>query len=393
MAQDRDPIDAYTETPRGWAKMMAQEGPEFITWLGRHSVLRNRISITANAISQLLFAEIDTEIAARKFWQGVPRALSHESPETMAEDWGIVRAYAWLHFLERYARTWSALQYLLEERRLPMGRYGVKALDVGAGLGPASFAIHDFYTAMVDFAAETDNPKWHQPPDITCVERATGFSAMRSQLWEMVHSVTHGYWPSRLSRWNNLTDFTEIHPSQERADEFARLRGADITYWDDFRKEEASELLYTDQEAHEQSQSMHRYRLFVFANFFTSHESVDEMAGNLGELLADANPGSVLLVMGGEGSDYPGIYKQLQRIAVEAGFRIIVPDARASSEISSVDNIVSAESLRIFQHAQKLNPNDDPPILALGDNFAQGLIFPANAVRAFRKHRNARQPI
>ena len=371
--------------------MMAEEGTDFIAWLGGNSVLRHSISIPASVISQLLLAEIDTEIAARKFWHGVPRALSHESPETMDEDWGIVRAYAWLHFLERYARTWSALQYLVEECRLPMGRDGVKTLDVGAGLGPVAFAIHDFYAAMMEFAVETDHPKWHQPPDITCVERATGFSAMRSQLWEMAHLVTRGYWPSGLSGWNNLTDFKEIRPNQERADEFARLRGADITYWDEVREEEESELLYTEQEAHEQSQSMHRYRLFVFANFFTSRESVDEMAENLGELLADANPGSVLLVMGGEGGDYPGIYKRLRSIAVEAGFRIIVPDARASSEISSVDDIVSAESLRVFEHAQKLSPNDDPEIVALGDRFAQGLVFRANAVRAFRKHRNARQ--
>ena len=136
---------------------------------------------------------------------------------------------------------------------------------------------------------------------------------------------------------------------------------------------------------------MHRYRLFVFANFFTSRKLVDEMADKLGELLADANPGSVLLVMGGEGNDYPGIYEELRRIAVGAGFRIIVPDARASSEISSVDDIVSAESLAVFEHVQQLAPNDNPKIVELGDAFAQGKVFPANAIHAFRKHRNARQ--
>ena len=377
---------------RGWAKVMIEEGPDFIAWLGENSVLRRKITIHAGVISQLLLADIDTEIAARKFWQGVPRALSHESPEAMHKDWGIVRAYAWLHFLERYARTWSALVYLVEEYRLPMGRYGVKTLDVGAGLGPVAFAIHDFYAAMLAFAEETDHPKWHQPPDITCVERATGFSAMRSHLWEMACSATRGDWPSGLSRWNNLKDFKEIRPDQERAAEFARLRGADFTYWDEIREEEASEFLYTDQEANEQSQSMHRYRLFVFANFFTSRESVDEMAEKVGELLADANPGSVLLVMGGEGRHYPGIYEELRRIALVAGFRIIVPDAKASSEMSSVDDIVSAELLRVFEHAQKLSPNDDPKIVALGDSFAQGEVFPANAIRAFRKHRGARCP-
>ena len=247
---------------RGWAKLMAEEGPDFIAWLSKNCVLRGKITIAARVISQLLVAEIDTEIAAREFWHGVPRALSHKCPETMHEHWGIVRAYTWLHFLERYARTWSALEYLVEEFRLPMGRHGVKTLDVGAGLGPAAFAIHDFYAAMLEFAKETDRPKWRQPPDITCVERATGFNAMRGQLWEMAYSVSLGDWPCGSSRWNNLTDFKEIRPKQERADEFERLRWSDITYWDEIREEETSELLCPDQEANEQSQSIHRYRLF-----------------------------------------------------------------------------------------------------------------------------------
>ena len=201
----------------GWARMMAEEGPDFIAWLGKTNVLRDRITFHARVISQLLLAEINTDFATRNFWHGVPRALSHQCPETMHKHWGIVRAYTWLHFLERYVRTWSALEYLIEECRLPMGRDGVKTLDVGAGLGPVAFAIHDFYAAMLEFAEKTDHPKWHQPPDITCVEWATGFSAMISQLWEMAYSVAGGDWPSELSRWNNLADINEIRPKQERA--------------------------------------------------------------------------------------------------------------------------------------------------------------------------------
>ena len=373
--------------------MMAEEGPDFVAWLAENSVLRDNTTIQARVISKLLLAEIDTEFAACEFWKSVPGALSHECPDTMHEDWGTVRAYVWLHFLERYARTWTALEYLVQECRLPMGRHGVKTLDVGSGLGPSAFAIHDFYVAMLEFAEQTDHTNWYQPPELTCVEIGSGFSAMRSHLWELAYSASGGEWPSRLSRWSNLEDFDEIRPTQERADEFARLRWDETTYWDENRGEEVSDPLYTDQESNEQAQSMHRYRLFVFANFFTSRELVDSKAEKLRELLADANPGSVLLVMGGEGSDYPCIYKRLRRLAVEAGFRIIVPDARASSETSSVDDIVSAESLRVFEHAQKLSPNYDPKIVALGDKFAQGLVFPANAVRAFRKHRNARQSI
>ena len=377
-----------TTAKRGWTKVMAEEGPDFIAWIGENDVLREKITLQARVISQLLLAEIDTEIEARKFWKGVPRALNHKCPDTMHKDRGIVCAYLWLHFLERYARTWTALEHLVKECRLPMGQYGVRTLDVGSGLGPGAFAVHNFYEAMVEFAEETLHPKWHQPPELTCVEKGTGFSAMRSHLWELAHSVSDGGWPTRSSRWNFLEDFDEIRPKQERADEFARLRWDDITYWDEIRGEVVSDLLYTDQEASEQSQSMHRYRLFVFANFFTSKNLVDSKAEKLSELLADANPGSVLLIMGGEGGPYPSIYEKLRAIAIAAGFRIVVRDANASSKIASVADIISAESLKIFEHAQKLSPNDAPKIAELGDSFAQGAVFRANAIRAFRKHRN-----
>ena len=379
-----------TTAKRGWAKVMAEEGPDFIAWIGENDVLREKITLQARVISQLLLAEINTEIAARKFWKGVPRALNHKCPDTMHKDWSVVCAYLWLHFLERYARTWTALEHLVKECRLPMGQYGVKTLDVGSGLGPGAFAVHDFYGAMLEFAEKTLHLKWHQPPELTCVEKGTGFSAMRSHLWELAHSVSGGGWPTRLSRWNYVEDFDEIRPKQERADEFARRRWEEITYWDEICGEVASDLLYTDQEANEQSQSMHRYRLFVFANFFTSRKLVDSKAEKLRELLADANPGSVLVIMGGEGGQYRSIYKKLRPIAIAAGFRTIVRDANASSKIASVADIISAESLRIFEHVQKHSPNDAPEIVRLGNSFAQGAVFPANAIRAFRKHRNVR---
>ena len=349
------------------------------------------MTIPAKVISRLLLTEIDTETAAREFWRGVPRALSHKCPETMHKDWGVVRAYVCLHFLERYARTWGALEHLVEQCRLPMGIEGVRTLDVGSGLGPVAFAIHDFYAAMLQFAAKTDHPNWHQLPEITCVEKGTGWNTMRSQLWEMAYSAARGEWPHRLSRWNHLEDFKEIRPIQERAEKFAHLRWDEFTYWDEIREEETSELLHTVQEAHEEAQSLHRYRLFVFANFFTTRESVDEMAAKLDELLADANPGSVLLVMGSAVGRYAAIYEELRRIAYSAGFRIDVPDETTSSEISSVDDIVSAQCLKVFGHAWKLAPTDDELIADLRNDFAQGKIPRANAIRAFRKHRNARQ--
>ena len=371
---------------RGWVGLQADEGQDFLAWLDQRDTLHRSISLPAMVLSGLLREEINSEESARQLWDGVPRALSHDQPETMDKDWGVVRAYAWLHFLERYARTRGALKHLVKESRLPMGRHSVRTLDAGAGLGPAALAVHDFYGAMVDFAEKMSRPSWYQPPEITCVENANGFTAMRNQIWEMCYAASGGEWPKDRSEWHMLTDFNEIRPVEERAEELERLRSAEDRYWDEARQEEASDRLYTDDEANRMSQSTHRYRLFVCSNLFTSKKAHDAMGGKLSELLNDANAGSVLLIMGAEGGEYQTIYAGLRQIAQDAGFQTRLPDATASSKGEGVDKIVSAEAYGIFEHARRFAAPEDPDINKLGQSFAEGRVFPANAIRAFRKH-------
>ena len=66
----------------GWARVMAEEGPDLIAWLGRTNVLRDRITFHARVVSKLLLAKINTDFAARKFWHGVPRVPQHFVPIT-----------------------------------------------------------------------------------------------------------------------------------------------------------------------------------------------------------------------------------------------------------------------------------------------------------------------
>ena len=82
-------------------------------------------------------------------------------------------AYAWLHLLERCVRTWLALEGLVKQCLLPMGREGVRALDVGKGPGTSAFATHDFYAVMVKYAEISRKASLATCPTILAVQKAT----------------------------------------------------------------------------------------------------------------------------------------------------------------------------------------------------------------------------
>jgi ribosomal protein RSM22 (predicted rRNA methylase) len=52
-----------------------------------------------------------------------------------------VEAYAYVHLLERYRRTWSALKYMCKVAALLLGTRGIRVLDVGSGPGPSVYAV------------------------------------------------------------------------------------------------------------------------------------------------------------------------------------------------------------------------------------------------------------
>ena len=108
----------------------------------------------------------------------MPAVLSRCNEQSTYEMPKAPETYAWLHLLDRYVRTWLALELLVKKSCIAMGEDGVRALDIGTGPGPAGFAVHDFYTAMVEFSELYNNLKWRQPPHITCVELDPGTNSL-----------------------------------------------------------------------------------------------------------------------------------------------------------------------------------------------------------------------
>ena len=216
-ANDDHPHDRRTDTRRlnlGWKELQRREGDVVLHWLHREQRLNNGFESLAIALRETLDEHVRTTSDAHAVWHAAPAVMRHCNDPATYTMRNAEIAYAWLHLLDRYVRTWLALEHLLQSRLLPMGRYGVRALDVGTGPGPSAFATHDFYAAMEDYARTTDATNWRQTPNITCVEPVPRMNHIRHDFAERL--ALKGSPRSVLDVAGGHSDFSTILPTQER---------------------------------------------------------------------------------------------------------------------------------------------------------------------------------
>ena len=270
-----------------------------------------------------------------------------------------------------------------------MGRYGVRVLDVGTGPGPSAFATHDFYAALEDYAQATDALDWQQPPDITCVECAHSMNHIRHLLAE--HLFSTGAPRSVLGMTGGLHDFCAIRPTRERRQIEHNLRNQYEEYYDEHQEEWHDEPTHTPEEANREANSHHRYRLFTFSNFLTSPERVSAFQENLNDILVDARPGSVLLMIGATGGCYPDIQKQMARLADAGGFRRRNDPKPVATVEARLDGRLREEVSFFYRLLKELAgdlPAHESGAAAQFRGECEGdrqMTFPRSTVHAFRK--------
>ncbi|MDE0211931.1 MAG: hypothetical protein OXJ64_18880 [Boseongicola sp.] len=303
----------------GWTGLQRREGDDFLKWLRREQCLKKGLDALAIALKATLNDLVRTDADARAVWRVAPAVLRNcNDPETYSKPQAET-AYAWLHMLDRYVRTWLAFEHLVRASLLPMGKFGVRALDVGTGPGPSAFATHDFFAAMQHYARATASTHWEQPPQITCVECAPGMNLIRHLVAERL--AVAGAPRSVLDVTGGLHDFGGLYPTLERKQLANSLRNKYDEYWNECRGELDAEPVYTLEEASREASSHHRYRLFTFCNFLTTLDIVSDFQDNIEESFADAHAGSVLLMIGGKGGCYPTIRERIAKLAEASGFR------------------------------------------------------------------------
>lgn len=301
---------------------------------------------------------------------------------------GANAAYSWLHLLDRYVRTWLALEQLLRDRLLPMGKYGVRVLDVGTGPGPSAFAAHDFYDSLSDYSVSIGDERWQQPPAVTCVEQADTMNYFRHNLSEML--AVNGYPKSVVAMAGAITDFATIEPRNDRRQLEQHLRGQYEECYDIYRDEWYEKPIYTPEEANQEANARHRYRLFTFSNFFTTLDTVSAFQSKLEEILLDAQHGSVLLIVGGKQGDYPKINERIGLLAKASGFRRRNSPVEVASSDAQMDIRLADEVRWFYGHlrdlAGPLSAYDDVTQCLVDElEGRKSMGFSSSAIHAFRK--------
>lgn len=374
----------------GWTNLLRRQSSNYLAWATANRIFETKFEMLAAALWTLLRNAIRTPEDVCAVWRATPSVLSRCNEQSTYTMPGAAAAYAWLHLLDRYARTWSALERLVVANCLPLARQGIRVLDVGTGPGPSAFAVHDFYTAMTEFAVQTDEMKWRQLPTITCVEYDSNTNYFRHNLAEILFEQSNRQFEGVLAICHALLDFRTIMPTVERKHLQEMLRWAEDEYFDEVANRWTSDLRYSADEANDIAQSLHRYRLIVFSNFLTTIGSVVNFESNLVEIFADAQPGSVVMVLGGKKEPYPEIYEYVNRLVKPAGFQLVI----AGEEISSANTIVAdriyEEGVKFFEYLQELAPDgaaETQEARKVQSHFAKSRqVAPSSQLWAYRKY-------
>lgn len=373
---------------KGWTGFLRDEGSNFLGWIEVNGILAKKFDSLAAALWSLFQWQVSTSQDATEVWEAVPAVLHClDSPATYEKP-GTAWAYAWLYLLERYVRTWFALNELVAAHCLPMGRYGVRSLDVGTGPGPSAFAVDDFYSAMTEFAELTSNTKWRQPARVICVEYDRNTNHLRHLLAEILYEQSMRASESVLAMTGSLRDFGDIMPTQERKKRFETLRYEKDEYYDDEAGLWTSEPVYWVDEAHDIAQSLHRYRLIVFSNFLTTVDTVARFEQNLVDILHDAKPGSVIVVLGGKGRKYAQIYNLVDQMARTAGFeKKLIAGGEVTVKNSTVEKRIYEEGQRIYKYLQELAPSNDDATKQVRIHFEESRRSPVSSkLQVYRKY-------
>ena len=367
--------------------MVREHGPAFLDWVRDTSFVEHRSRLIASALSELLPHIVQSPADAQFVWRTVPAVLSQCNEQVTYSKPMAAAAYAWLHLLDRYGRSWCALETLVRNNSLPIARNGIKVLDVGTGPGPAALATVDFYRALTAFADSKDIGLLRQPINVDCVEVDSSTNHLRHNLAEIIASSEQREPPDAvLSLCGGTFDFGQFLPRQDRKNLFTSLRSEEDVYWNEVQGCWDSDRVYTAEEADRIAQSRYRYRLIVISNFLTTLGTFIQFRPNLVDVLHDARPRTVLLLIGGKAAGYPAIYRHVDRLAYEAGFLRTIVDQRVTNGDSVLAEIAYNFGRRFYEYLQGLSPNSEACLDIVHKHYSRERgASPISNIRAYRK--------
>jgi hypothetical protein len=270
------------------------------------------------------------------FWNAVPLVRSACNNNETYEKPFAVEAYAFQHLLDRYWRTWEVLEELTRAAALPLGKEGVRVMDVGTGPAPTPYAIADFYRALRQFGQENAIEELAgQHVELCVVERSPAMN-------RFLHAFSE--FANRSGPFGaDVADFANLNPPQER--ESFRQFLSRSEYYDPETKEYVSQ--YAPEEVDSIAQRHGRFRLVVLSNFLTLDETLRQFEPTLRALFSDLRSGSYVVVLGGKGNHYGKIYEALTALVRDCGF-IALPEVPRI--LGKEKNLEAAKIIKICQN-------------------------------------------
>ncbi|MBI4488485.1 MAG: hypothetical protein HY694_05325 [Deltaproteobacteria bacterium] len=363
-----------------WRNLQRREGPPFLDWLAATNQVDLHLRRLADELVAFLTDQIQAPDDAEAFWNAIPAVREECNRPEIYDLFMHSEAYAYVHLLDRYWRTWEALQELLRHNLLPMGDEGVRLLDVGTGPAPTPYGIQDFYEVIRRYGDEHDLPGLRsQRVDTMVIER----SASMARLMHHFSEFTGRPGPFGSDR----TDFVDFSPKRERE----ALYSQRLSELYEMEESEPGFYFFTD-DPNDEVQRHLRFRFVVLSNFLTIGDAVRTFEKPLYELFSDLQPGAVAMVLSARGNQYETIHEDLRVLVEKCRMYEVQGPATVlgGNTYAEVAAIVKQAQYRVYTHVESLATVDLPRTRRFPDYWSPEPYpgkRPEFALRVYRKGR------
>ena len=222
----------------------------------------------------------------------------------------VAEAYAYIHMASRYCNWWDTFAELFTAGWLPMRESGLRVLDVGAGPGPATYALLDFSRALNQAVLDLDDPDFQglrtPRPDVVMVESSRAMSHFVHRLSE--ERKLEGPYGASFDDFYRL----RLVRTREMNAEIRRSLTSQIMDELDVGPDGAEWIL---REENPRWHEPDRYHLCLISHFLTLDTTLAQAAEALQGIKRTLPPGGVIAVIGASrrGDTYGPIYQELGR--------------------------------------------------------------------------------
>lgn len=319
-----------------WRRTLLENSRQFLAWLDSTGKAEAALDRIAADLVRFIRFRVQTSQDAQLFWSVIPDVRAACNSEVTYEKDFAAEAYAYVHLLDRYWRTFDVLRELTSRGALPLATNGVRALDVGTGPGPTPYAIQDFYELLREYGEACDiETLKRQSFKVSVVEKSKSMQRFLHHFSEL--SFRSGPFGA------DSEDLSTLDFAQERQEYRQQLLREE---WYEAETDDYHQTCSSD-EANNVSQALHRYRLAIFSNFFTLSETVEQFAPQVSSLFSDLRLGGTVIILSATGCHYGPICQRLEELAIAAGLKPI-PEFSAILGSDSYDRV--AAPIKRTQH-------------------------------------------